>query len=143
MTQLNLPAIVAEVAAVFAEYEAALRANDIAAINEFFLDAAATVRLGIAEHGFGRASIDQQRAKLPPIPAGRRLHNTVISTWGSDAAVVSTEFSAPDAPTLGRQSQTWVRTAHGWKILAAHVSTVAHPIPRSFDPAAPVQRKLD
>ena len=143
LEQLNLPAIVAEVAGVFAAYEAALLANDAAALNAFFLASASTVRLGVAEHAFGIRSIEEQRARLPKISTGRRLHNTVITTWGTDLAAVSTEFAAPDTLLLGRQSQTWVRTVAGWKILAAHVSTIASPVTRSFDATAPVQSRRE
>jgi hypothetical protein len=37
-------------------------------------------------------------------------------------AVVTTLFDYPDRAVEGRQSQTWVRFAEGWRIVAAHVS---------------------
>ena len=140
---LDLPEIVAEVAEVFAAYEAALRANDLSTLNAFFLQSAATVRLGIAEHAFGIRSVIAQRARLPQISPLRQLHNTVITTVGRDAAAVSTEFSTPDSASVGRQSQTWVRTPAGWKIVAAHVSVLDAPFERCFDTAAPVRRKRE
>jgi len=137
--QLDLPEVMAELASAFAAYEAALLANDVAALNDFFVASAATVRLGIAEHAFGIQSIALQRARLTKVSPQRRLHNTVITTIGRDAGAVSTEFAAAENDLVGRQSQTWVRTAAGWKIVAAHVSVIAPPLVRNFDAAAPVQ----
>jgi hypothetical protein len=49
------------------------------------------------------------------------LMNTVITSFGLDYANASTEFVREDK-VVGRQSQSWVRTAQGWRIAAAHVS---------------------
>ena len=51
------PAVVAEVAAVFARYEAALVGNDVATLDAFFLDRPTTIRYGIAENLYGSADI--------------------------------------------------------------------------------------
>lgn len=141
--QLDLPEVVAEVVAAFEAYEAALRANDVAALQAFFVSSPAAVRLGLAEHGFGMQSIAQQRHHLPKISAGRRLYNTVITTLGTQAAAVSTESSSPDSDHIGRQTQTWVRVPSGWKILTAHVSVVLPPVRRAFDADAPVRSKRE
>jgi hypothetical protein len=37
----------------------------------------------------------------------------------------STEYIPFGAERIGRQSRTGIRTAHGWKIVAAHVSFLA------------------
>ena len=43
----------------------------------------------------------------------------------NDVAVASTLFYRDTAPgRVGRQMQTWVRFAEGWKIVAAHVSII-------------------
>ncbi len=39
--------------------------------------------------------------------------------------MVTTLFGYPDGAVEGRQSQTWVRFAPGWRVVAAHVSEVA------------------
>jgi len=55
----------------------------------------------------------------------------VVTSFGSDYATVSTEFTSDATALLGRQMQTWARVgaaaeAHqGWKIVAAHVSLIA------------------
>jgi hypothetical protein len=130
---VNQPEIVAEVAEAFAEYERALVANDIDTMNELFWNTPETVRYGIGEVQHGGEAIRAWRASCEPVPASRRLHRTVVTTFGSDYATVSTEFTSDATPLLGRQMQTWVRLGpstdawRGWKIVAAHVSLIAMP----------------
>ena len=52
----------------------------------------------------------------------RRLLRTVVTSCGANVACVSAEFTDPLTAGVGRQTQTWVRTAEGWKIAVAHVS---------------------
>jgi hypothetical protein len=47
--------------------------------------------------------------------------NTIITTYGEDFATANTEFQSAGRPTPGRQSQTWIRTQEGWRIVSAHV----------------------
>jgi hypothetical protein len=47
---------------------------------------------------------------------------TIITTFGTDYATAMTEFLREGGNRTGRQSQTWVRTAQGWRVVAAHVS---------------------
>jgi extradiol dioxygenase family protein len=52
----------------------------------------------------------------------------VITSYGRDTAVASTLFYRDTMPgKVGRQMQTWVRFAEGWKIVAAHVSIIDEP----------------
>jgi hypothetical protein len=122
--QFNLPEIVAEVRTNFARYEAALLQHDIAVLNEYFVPRADTARFGIAEHSYGAADIARWRRHAAPMAAGRKLLKVVIVTFGRDAASVCAEFETPGFPLRGRQSQTWIRMAGGWKIAAAHVSQI-------------------
>ncbi len=123
LPEVNRPDVVAEVAAVFERYEAALVANDVEALVELFWDSPLTVRYGIDESHVGHADIaafrrGQARATLP-----RTLRNTVITAFGDSLATADTEFVPDGVPgVVGRQSQTWVRTAHGWRVASAHVS---------------------
>ena len=58
----------------------------------------------------------------------RTLAKTVITTYGRDFAVASTLSYRNAAPgKVGRQMQTWVRFPEGWRIVAAHVSTIDEP----------------
>ncbi|WP_018333478.1 AtzH-like domain-containing protein [Actinomycetospora chiangmaiensis] len=116
--------VAAEVAAVFARYERALREADVATLTELFWDDGRCVRYGVADRQQGAAEIAAWRAAHPGVPPGRRLSGTVVLPLGPDAAVVSTLFAYPDSPREGRQTQTWARTAAGWRIVAAHVSEI-------------------
>ena len=63
-----------------------------------------------------------------PIGLGRRTDKTVITAYGRDTAVASTLFYRDSMPgRVGRQMQTWVRFAKGWRIVAAHVSIIDEP----------------
>ncbi len=119
--RLNDPATLQAVEEAFAAYETALLANDNATLAGFFLDSPVTLRYGLADLQHGYDEIVAFRATQAPF--SRRLERTVITTYGLDAATASTLFRREDAPgQIGRQMQTWVRTADGWKVAAAHVS---------------------
>lgn len=119
--EINHPETQAEVEAIFAAYEAALRANDNQTLLSMFLDNPATIRYGVAEVQHGFAEVSAFRSSQAPFT--RRLERTVVTTYGRDFATASTLFIRPDLPgQIGRQMQTWVRTADGWKVAAAHVS---------------------
>ncbi|WP_030487056.1 oxalurate catabolism protein HpxZ [Micromonospora chokoriensis] len=117
--------VVAEVAAAFADYERALADNDADRICGYFWDSERTVRFGLADHQYGLDEQRKWRAAQPPLPAGRRLVDPVVTTFGPDLAVVTTRFGYAGAATTGRQTQTWVRLPVGWRIVTAHVSVVA------------------
>ena len=121
--QVDLPKILAEVRAEFDRYERALVSNDVAALDRFFRDDPRTIRYGVNENLYGFGEIASFRAARVPVALGRKLSRTVITTYGRDVAVASTIYERPSAPgRVGRQMQTWVRFADGWKIVAAHVS---------------------
>jgi hypothetical protein len=119
---VNDPEVVAEVTAVFEAYEDALVANDAARLDAAFWDSELTVRYGVNECLYGAEAIAAWRRDAPALPPGRVDGPTTVSTFGRDAACVSTEFRYPGRPTVGRQSQTWVRFPEGWRVVAAHVS---------------------
>jgi hypothetical protein len=127
--ELNRPEVVAEVSAAFDAYERALVDHDVAAMNAFFWHAPQTVRYGIAEIQHGGEAISAWRETCVPVPASRKLHRTVVTTFGKDFATVSTEFTSDETPLRGRQMQTWARLGptQGWKVVAAHVSLIAMP----------------
>jgi len=127
--EVNRVDVVAEVAAAFEAYERALVENDTARMNALFWDAPETVRYGIAEIQHGGVAIRQWRDSCEPVPKSRRLHRTVITTFGADFATVSTEFTSDATPLTGRQMQTWARLGDraclgGWIVVAAHVSLI-------------------
>ena len=68
---------------------------------------------------------DAFRAARKPVGLAHTISKTVITTYGRDFAVASTLFHRPTAPgKVGRQMQTWVRFAQGWRVVAAHVSLI-------------------
>ena len=123
--QIDLPEVVAEVKAAFARYEKALVSNDVATLDALFHDDARTIRYGGAENLYGYGQIKSFRAARSPAGVERTLSKTVITTYGRDFAVASTLFYRRSMPRkVGRQMQTWVRFADGWRVVAAHVSAI-------------------
>ncbi len=122
LTTTNVPDVVDEVRAAFEAYERALVANDIDLLDRAFWTSESTVRFGVDGTQHGTAAIDAARRSRPGVPPGRRLGPTVIATFGADVACVSTEVRNDGSSAVGRQSQTWVRLAGRWQIVAAHVS---------------------
>lgn len=119
---INLPLVVAEVTAAFGRYEKALTGNDVAVLDELFWDAPHTLRYGATENLYGYEAIQAFRAGRPAQGLARSLLKTVITTYGENFATANVEFERPGHTKTGRQSQTWLRTPQGWRVVAAHVS---------------------
>jgi hypothetical protein len=127
--QIDLPEVLAEVTAQLARYEKALVSNDVAVLDELFRADPRTLRYGVGENLYGYDAITAFRAARSPIGLNRTTEKTVITTYGRDTAVASTLFYRDTLPgKVGRQMQTWVRFAEGWRIVAAHVSIIAEPV---------------
>lgn len=123
MTQeINLPYVVAEVMSAFARYEDALVNNKVDVLDELFWDSPHTLRYGATENLYGADQIKAFRASRPSVGLERTILRTVITTYGADFATANVEFQRTGSPKTGRQSQTWMRTAQGWRVVAAHVS---------------------
>lgn len=122
---INDPNVVKGVEAEFAAYYRALAANDVAALNGFFFDSPATIRYGNAEVLYGYAEIKAYRSTVTTA-ATPNPERTVITTFGKDFATAATLHRRPSGK-LGRTTQTWVRFPQGWRIVAAHVSTIDEP----------------
>jgi ketosteroid isomerase-like protein len=120
--QIDLPDVLAEVTEVFERYESALVANDVDVLIELFWDDPRTVRYGIDEQHVGHAAIAAYRRTQAVATPPRRLRNTIITTFGTDVATADTEFVPDGSDVVGRQTQTWIRTADGWRVASAHVS---------------------
>lgn len=124
---INIPEVLVEVRAMFDRYEQALVSNDVTTLDELFWASPLTVRYGATENLYGRDAIIAFRKARSPLNLARTLRNTVITTFGTDFATAATEFVRPPGTAVGRQMQTWVRTADGWRVVAAHVSLLATP----------------
>ena len=121
---INRPEILAEVQAAFARYEAALTSNDVHTLDALFWDSPFTIRFGANENLYGIEAIRAFRNARPAAGLARTLSETVITTFGADAATASTLFHRTPG-TIGRQMQTWIRTPAGWRVVAATVSVIA------------------
>ena len=125
MMAINLPEVLAEVQAQFDRYELALTTNDVAVLDELFWDSPRTLRFGATENLYGYDAIRAFRAARPGTGLERVLLKTVITSYGRDMATANVEFQRAGASRPGRQSQTWLRTPDGWRVVAAHVSLLA------------------
>jgi hypothetical protein len=126
--QVDLPDVLAEVTEQFERYEKALVSNDVAVLDDLFRADRRTLRYGMGENLYGYDAIMAFRAARSPAGLMRRTAQTLITTYGRDAAVASTLFYRDSLPgKVGRQMQTWVRFTEGWKIVAAHVSIIDEP----------------
>jgi hypothetical protein len=119
---INLPDVVAEVTAAFERYEDALVTNKVEVLDELFWASPLTLRYGAGENLYGHAEIQAFRAGRPVVGLARELLRTVITTYGRDFATANCEFRRAGSERTGRQSQTWMRTPEGWRVVSAHVS---------------------
>jgi hypothetical protein len=122
MIEINSPLIVAELQDLANRYEAALMSNDIPTLDAMFWRSPEVVRLGVGENLYGAEAIAAFRLTRPGGSPPRQVVKTAITAFGSDFGVVNLEFQRPGGGPIGRQSQTWVRLAEGWRIVCAHVS---------------------
>ncbi len=99
-------------------------ANDVEALNGYFFDSPSTVRYGNGENLYGFAAIKAYRASVAATGIRPTRERTVITTFGQDFATVATLTRPPRTGKIGRTMQTWVRFPQGWRIVAAHVSTI-------------------
>lgn len=122
MMEINLPDVLAEVRAQCDRYEKALTGNDVAVLDELFWNSPHTLRYGATENLYGYGQIQAFRAARPAQGLAREVLKTVVTTYGRDFATCNMEFRRAGVPGTGRQSQTWMRTPAGWRVVAAHVS---------------------
>lgn len=126
---VNLPDVLAEVTAAFERYEVALVSNDVSVLDELFWNSPHTLRYGVGENLYGYDAIRDFRATRPAQGLQRTVLRTVITTYGRDFATANIEFRRAGSDKTGRQSQTWMRTAEGWRVVSAHVSLLLPPPP--------------
>ena len=121
---INDPETLAELAALYPQYETALVTNDVDTLTRMFWASPHAMRFGVTENLYGIDDIRAFRKGRSPINLARTIRRLDIITFGKDYGSVTLEFERTvDARTvLGRQSQVWVRLPEGWRIVAAHVS---------------------
>ena len=122
----NQPEVVEEVRQFFERYETALVEKDVDTLDDTFWRSPHTIRYALHENGYGFDEIHKHRVARPPGPGikEKRIRLEIL-TLGRDFATVNLEFKVTGKDLIGRQSQTCVRFPdEGWKVVAAHVSTV-------------------
>jgi len=119
---INLPDVLAEVTTAVERYEAALVSNDVQVLDTLFWNSPHTLRYGAGENLYGYDEIRAFRAQRSPQGLAREVLRTAITTYGQDFATANLEFQREGSTRIGRQSQTWMRTPQGWRVVAAHVS---------------------
>ena len=113
-----------EVAELFDAYEAALIANDVDTMNAMFWNDRRVLRFGIADMQEGFAELVEWRRHARPVSPRRTITARHVVSLAPGVVAVDITFHNGEAHELGRQSQTWVRTADGWRIARAHVSVI-------------------
>ena len=124
MYEINSPKILAEVSAAHVRYEQALSENNIDVLDELFWENSMTLRYGIGENLYGHEQISIFRRKRETSDLDREILKLIITTFGRDFATTNLEFKRLKSNQIGRQSQTWLRTEKGWRIVSAHVSLI-------------------
>jgi Protein of unknown function (DUF3225) len=124
--EINLPGPLAELTKAFREYQAALVSNRPDDLDRLFLNSPLTIRYGVAENLYGHADISayrSRRARAGGAPR-RKIMREVITTFGNGVLTTNIEYVREATGLAGRQSQAWIRTPDGWRIIAAHVSLI-------------------
>jgi hypothetical protein len=124
---INRPEVIAEIRQVFELYEASLVTADADTLDELFWRSEHTVRYGGDEILYGHPAIEAFNHRRKPLGPDRKLEDTIITTYGTDFATVSTLYVDVPPGKIGRQMQTWARMADGWHVVAAHVSVIPMP----------------
>jgi len=106
-------------------YEAALMANDVDAVNGYFWRDDRVLRFGIADAQRGYDELVEWRTTAAPVSPSRVILSRDVTALAPGVVAVDIQFRDGDAPFTGRQTQTWVRLADGWRIARAHVSIIA------------------
>ncbi|OUJ16517.1 hypothetical protein HK27_04290 [Acetobacter orientalis] len=103
-------------------YEQALGTNDLEKLDSFFYDGPEVVRYGVGENLYGAEQIAAFRRARQGGSPPRTVLRRSITPLSSHVAVISLEFQRQGSQSIGRQTQTWINTNTGWKIIVAHVS---------------------
>ena len=122
--EINIEQTVQEVETVFWRYDQALIDNDVDVLNERFRDSDHTLRYGITENIYGQEEIAGFCTERNDGPFLRKVTKLVVTAYGPDHARTNCETVRKDTGLVGRQSHTWVQFDEGWRIVAAHVSTL-------------------
>jgi hypothetical protein len=126
---INDPDVIAELSALYPQYETALVTNDVEKLVEMFWAGPQVMRFGVTENLYGPEELAAFRKMRPSANLARTITRLDIVSFGRDFASITLEFERltaehPAQSVRGRQSQVWVRLPEGWRIVQAHVSTL-------------------
>lgn len=113
----------------FWEYDRALLANDVTALDDLFQPGPDTVRGDGMSLAVGHDEISRFRKSRTAVPTRTVSGVHVVHAGPAEALVMATVQSSAGAP--GLQTQLWRREDGRWRIAAAHVSAPAAPIDRA------------
>ena len=99
--------MVAEVTALLARYETAVLQADGAALERLLWQSTKAAHFGAEARGQAR-------------PIRRTVLATRLTTFGRNCATSAIRFNCDGMPGEQLESQTWVRLAQGWRIVASH-----------------------
>jgi Protein of unknown function (DUF3225) len=121
---INDPETVAELRELYPRYEEALVTNDVETLISMFWASPHVARFGPTESLYGISELEAFRKARSPLNLARTVTRLEIVAFGKDFASITVAFErqVEDRLTRGRQSQTWVRFAEGWRIVFAHIS---------------------
>jgi len=87
--EINRPEVVAELRALYAQYEAALVSNDAEVLTRMFWASPHAMRFGITENLYGSAQIATFRKSRPGVNLARTVRRLDIVAFGRDHASVT------------------------------------------------------
>lgn len=123
---INATDALAELAAAFDAYEDALIHNKVSVLDALFWSHPLTLRFGAKENLSGTDQIKAFRASRPTVGLQREIIDRPIVPFGSTTGVANITFKRTAKSRIGRQTQTWIKVAEGWRVVAAHVSWMDH-----------------
>ncbi len=124
--RINATDALADLTAAFDAYEDALIHNKVSVLDALFWSYRLTLRFGAKENLSGADQIKAFRASRPTVGLQRKITDRPIVTFGSTTGVANITFKRTAKSRIGRQTQTWIKVAEGWRVVAAHVSWMDH-----------------
>ena len=124
---INNTETVDEILAAFWRYVDAICANDIDAVVDAFWVSAHALRYGPNENLYGFDQIAAFRSGQRGQSLKLDITRLVITSFGNDFGTANCEMMRSDTGRSARMSHTWVRLDAGWRIVAAHVSSIPLP----------------
>ncbi|WP_288336216.1 AtzH-like domain-containing protein [uncultured Gordonia sp.] len=108
----------------FWNYESALMANDVATLDELFHHDEKTMRVDHSAVLLGYNAIAEFRARRTQGAPPRTITAVHVRELSDDTALVLAETCRRDG-ARGLQSQVWLLSDEGWRVIYAHVSAGA------------------